>query len=579
MPHRTWRAALAAYASPATLALLLLGFAAGLPYMLVFSTLSVWLREAGVARETIGFASLIGLAYAFKWIWSPLLDQWRLPWLGRLGRRRSWLVLSQVMIALGLIGMALCDPQQHLTWLIAIAVMVAFASATQDIAVDAYRLEIAEDSRQAALAASYMLGYRVSALLATAGALYFAEWFGSTTKVYEYGAWASTYLVFALMIIPGLITSLWMREPHIDMPAQSSTSRFKLKDQLFSVLILLVMLISLPAMITGLLDRAWPRAALYALFLITCLSPWGQRQIAPVRDLLSQQRRQLLAAARGKVIPNFDFVHQAVSVIVLIVIMVTIAAAVKAYSTGAWPRGTLYALIALACFSAPGRLLMAPVVTPVSEFVQRYRWQALLLLGLIATYRMSDTVMGVMANVFYIDQGFTKEQIASVSKLFGLVMTLLGAGAGGLLIVRFGILPILFIGGAASAATNLMFVALSDMGPHLPMLTLSISCDNFSAGLATSAFVAYLSSLTNLKFSATQYAMLSSIMLLLPRLIGGYSGVMVEELGYHQFFMLTAIMGIPTLILIALQWTQERRRQNEQPPETATPPTERTEPP
>lgn len=563
MPHRSWRAAIAAYASPATLSLLLLGFAAGLPYMLVFSTLSVWLREAGVSRETIGFASLIGLAYAFKWIWSPLLDQWRLPLLGRLGRRRSWLVLSQALVGLGLVGMALCDPQTNLTWLIALAVVVAFASATQDIAIDAYRLEIAEDSRQAALAASYMTGYRISALLATAGALYFAEWFGSTAKLYEYGAWAGTYLLFALLMLPGLITSLWMREPLVDLPAQGNNSRFKLKHQLSSVLILLVMLISLPAMITGMLDRAWPRAALYAIFLITCLSPWGMRQILPVRELLSQQRRQLLVAARGKVMPNFDFVHQAVSIIVLIVILVTIAAAVKAFSSGAWPRGTMFLLITLACFSAAGRLLMAPVLTPISEFVQRYRWQALLLLGLIATYRMSDTVMGVMANVFYIDQGFTKEQIASVSKLFGLVMTLLGAAAGGVLIVRFGILPILFIGGVSSAATNLMFVALSDMGPHLNMLILTISCDNFSAGLATSAFVAYLSSLTNLKFSATQYALLSSIMLLLPRLIGGYSGVMVESVGYHNFFMLTALLGIPTLVLIAIQWGRDRQQPKE----------------
>src|SRR5690554_7269896 len=180
MSDNSWRTALQAYSSPATLALLLLGFAAGLPYMLVFSTLSVWLREAGVARETIGFASLIGLAYAFKWVWSPLLDQWRLPLLSSLGRRRSWLVLAQIIIACGLAGMAFSDPQKHLALLIGLAVVVAFASATQDIAIDAYRLEIAEDTKQAALAASYMVGYRVAGLLATAGALYFAEWFGST---------------------------------------------------------------------------------------------------------------------------------------------------------------------------------------------------------------------------------------------------------------------------------------------------------------------------------------------------------------------------------------------------------------
>jgi PAT family beta-lactamase induction signal transducer AmpG len=168
-----------------------------------------------------------------------------------------------------------------------------------------------------------------------------------------------------------------------------------------------------------------------------------------------------------------------------------------------------------------------------------------------------------MANVFYIDQGFTKDQIASVSKLFGLVMTLIGAGFGGLLIVRFGILPNLFIGGAASAATNLLFLMLTGMGADLQMLILTISADNFSAGLATAAFVAYLSSLTNLKFSATQYALLSSIMLLLPRLIGGYSGVMVEKLGYAQFFLATALLGIPTLMLIILQWRRERPQNND----------------
>jgi PAT family beta-lactamase induction signal transducer AmpG len=166
--------------------------------------------------------------------------------------------------------------------------------------------------------------------------------------------------------------------------------------------------------------------------------------------------------------------------------------------------------------------------------------------------------MGVMANVFYIDMGFSKDQIASISKLFGLFMTLFGAGAGGLLIVRFGIMPILFLGGIASAATNLLFAMLSGMGADVQMLIVTICFDNFSSGLATTAFVAYLSSLTNLKFSATQYALLSSIMLLLPRLLGGYSGTMVERVGYADFFSLTALLGIPTLLLILLQWRRER---------------------
>nr|WP_328821860.1 AmpG family muropeptide MFS transporter [Pseudomonas carbonaria] len=487
-----------------------MGFAAGLPYMLVFSTLSVWLREAGVARETIGFASLIGLAYAFKWVWSPLLDQWRLPLLGVLGRRRSWLVLSQSLVAIGLTGMALSDPQQHLSWLIALAVLVAFASATQDIAVDAYRLEIAEDNRQATLAASYMAGYRVAALLATAGALYFAEWFGSTGHSYSASAWSGTYLVFALLMVPALVTSLLIREPPVALRTQLAAARYGLTHQLVSVLVLIVLLVSVPALFTQLYNTDFHSV----LF-----------EGASLLDLLKEDR--------------------------------------------AFLRALLYLILTALCLSSMGRRGLAPVLTPVNDFVVRYRWQALLLLGLIATYRLSDTVLGVMANVFYIDQGFTKDQIASVSKLFGLVMTLLGAGFGGLLIIRFGILPILFIGGAASAATNLLFLMLASMGPNLQMLVVTISCDNFSAGLATAAFVAYLSSLTNLKFSATQYALLSSIMLLLPRLIGGYSGVMVEKFGYAQFFLITALLGVPTLIMILWQW---RSPPEPQPNHVATSP-------
>ena len=553
MSRETWRAALAAYASPASLTLLVLGFAAGLPAILVFSTLSVWLREAGVSRETIGFASWISLAYAFKWVWSPIQGSRHWSSIGGLGRRRSWLVLSQGVIALGLIGMALCNPQNNLTLLIALAVAVAFASATQDIAIDAYRLEIAEDKLQATLAASYMTGYRIAMLLASAGALFLAEWLGSTNLDYSQTAWATTYVAFALLILPGLITSLVIPEPEGAAPLPNEPSQYSFNHQLAGVGLLLVLLISVPAMINALIAQAWPRATLYGLFILGSLSPWGRSLLIPVRQMLHQAGQRQRPA-------RFDFVHQAVSVIVLIILMVSTTGMFQSYWGGYWPRGTMYLLICWGCLSAPGRILMGPVLTPITDFIMRYRWQALLLLGLIATYRMSDTVMGVMANVFYIDQGFSKDQIASVSKLFGLIMTLLGAAFGGLLIVRFNILPILFVGGAASAATNLMFMLLVEMGANLNMLIITISCDNFSGGLASTAFVAYLSSLTNLKFSATQYALLSSLMLLLPRLLGGYSGVMVEHLGYSDFFLVTALLGVPTLVLILWQWSRSRRQ-------------------
>jgi PAT family beta-lactamase induction signal transducer AmpG len=301
-------------------------------------------------------------------------------------------------------------------------------------------------------------------------------------------------------MLPGLITSTLISEPPVPAQVQETAQRYGFFRQLLSVVVLIVLLISVPALFAQLYDTE---------FSLLTGNPL---------DLFTEDR--------------------------------------------AFLRALLYGLLTALCLSALGRRSLAPVLTPVNDFIVRYRWQALLMLGLIATYRMSDTVMGVMANVFYIDIGFSKEQIASVSKVFGLIMTLLGAGVGGLLIVRFGILPILFVGGLAASLTNLLFAVLSSLGADLQMLVVTISCDNFSGGLATAAFVAYLSSLTNLKFSATQYALLSSIMLLLPRLIGGYSGTLVELVGYREFFVITALLGIPTLILIGVQWGRERQQPN-----------------
>jgi len=198
--------------------------------------------------------------------------------------------------------------------------------------------------------------------------------------------------------------------------------------------------------------------------------------------------------------------------------------------------------------------LWRAVISPFADFIRRYRWQAVLLLGLIASYRISDIVLGVIANVFYIDMGFSKTQIADVTKVFGIIMTLLGAVLGGVLVTRFGVMRILFLGALLSAATNLLFSLLAQTGPEIGMLMLVVAADNLSAGLATAAFVAYLSGLTNVSYSATQYALFSSVMLLFPKFIGGFSGVIVENIDYAAFFMLTAAMGLPVLALVALAW-------------------------
>ncbi|WP_353237842.1 MFS transporter [Limnohabitans sp.] len=422
---RTWREALRLYLQPASLRMLALGFAAGLPLLLVLGTLSFRLREAGIDRSTIGYLSWVGLAYGVKWMWAPLVDRMPIPWLTRqLGRRRSWLLLSQIVIAGGLVGMALNDPSQLLGPLVACALAVAIASATQDIALDAYRIESAEVNAQAALAASYQTGYRLAMIWAGAGVLWIAAWAqGEQTTGYAQSAWQVGYLVMALSMLPGMLVVLGSPEP---VPAP-----FK-----------------------------------------------------PARNVAE------------------------------------------------WLQGA--------------------VIEPFADFWLRYRWQAVLFLALIAVYRISDVVMGIMANPFYVDMGFTKSEVAGVTKVYGVIMTLVGAFVGGLLSARFGVMRVLMLGAVLSAASNLLFVWLSGVGHDVQALVWVISADNLASGIASAAFIAYLSSLTNISYSATQYALLSSMMLLLPKFIAGFSGDFVDAYGYAHFFTATAWLGVPVLVLVVL---------------------------
>jgi len=401
-----------------------LGFSAGLPLLLVLGTLGFWLREAGIDRSTIGYLSWVALFYAGKWLWAPLVDRVPILFLTkRLGRRRSWLLFAQALIIFGLIGMATTDPKQNLEPIVWFALLVAFGSATQDIALDAFRIESAKAQYQAALAASYQTGYRLAMIWAGAGALWLAARAETTTGVYLAEAWQFAYLCMALSIGVGVVTTL--------------------------------------------------------------LSPEPQAVLLP-----------------------------------------------KARSAGQWLRQTL--------------------IQPFADFIGRYRWQAFLILGLIAIYRISDVVMGIMANPFYVDMGYTKDEVAAITKVFGVIMTLLGAFLGGLLTMRFGVMRVLFLGGVLSAASNLLFAWLSTRGHDLNGLVWVISADNLSSGIASAAFIAYLSSLTNVQYSATQYALFSSMMLLLPKWFAGFSGVYVDTFGYEHFFIATSLIGIPVLILITL---------------------------
>ena len=426
LPFR-WLDTLFIYLSPTSLRMLALGFSAGLPLLLVLGTLSFRLREAGIDRATIGFLSWVGLAYGFKWVWAPLVDRLSIPVLTPLmGRRRSWLLVAQVAIVVGLLGMAVSNPQDSLTPLVGFALLVAFGSATQDIALDAFRIESAQARLQAVLAASYQTGYRLAMIWAGAGVFWIAakaELGGLPAGTYQDAAWAWAYTVMALSMGLGMATVLFSPEP-------------------------------------------------------------TTVDLQPAHNLRS------------------------------------------------W--------------------LQVAVVAPLSEFIRRYRWHAVLVLALIGTYRISDIVMGIMANPFYVDMGYSKEEVATVTKLYGVVMTLVGAFVGGVMVLRWGVMQVLMLGAVLSALTNLLFAWLALLGHDVYALIAVVSADNLSSGIASAAFIAYLSSLTNVQYSATQYALFSSLMLLLPKFLAGFSGVAVDAGGYAWFFTGTAALGLPVLLLVWL---------------------------
>ncbi|SEN00472.1 AmpG family muropeptide MFS transporter [Brachymonas denitrificans] len=420
----TWRESLRVYLEPASLRMLALGFSAGLPLLLVLGTLSFRLREAGIDRATIGFLSWVGLAYGFKWVWAPLVDRVPIPLLTRwLGRRRSWLLLAQLGIVGGLVAMALGNPQQGLFAVTAAALVVAFSSATQDIALDAFRIESAETEKQAALAATYQTGYRLAMIWAGAGVLWLAAGAETAGSGYQNQAWMTAYLVMAASMLVGIVTVLLAPEP---VPVAQPSPR----------------------------------------------------------------------------------------------------------TPGEWLRQTL--------------------VDPFADFFRRYRWQAALILALIGVYRISDVVMGIMANPFYVDMQYTKAEVAAVTKIYGVIMTLVGAYVGGILSMRFGVMRILMLGAITSAISNLLFAWLAGHGHDVNALIVVVSADNLAGGIASAAFIAYLSSLTNIQYSATQYALFSSLMLLLPKFVAGWSGAFVDQFGYATFFTSTALLGLPVLVLVWL---------------------------
>ncbi|GAA0577399.1 AmpG family muropeptide MFS transporter [Halomonas salifodinae] len=430
--HRSWRGALAIYLRAPVITMLFLGFSAGLPFLLVFSTLSAWLRSDGVEVAAIGFFAWIGMLYSIKFFWAPVVDRLALPLLTRrLGQRRSWMLLAQLMIALGLAALASLEPQGNLPLVAACALLVAFGSATQDIAIDAFRIESAPEDMQAAMASTYIIGYRGGLLAAGAGALYVAAAV----------SWEAAYLSMAALVGVGVITVLLRPEP----------ARLSLTTQLIHE----------------------PRV------------------------------RAFLRVSRGR--PKW------------------------LRRLGAW--------------------LIGAVVCPFTDFFTRHRRKALWLLVFVAVFRISDLAMASMANPLYIDLGFTLATIANVTNIFGIAMSISGGLLGGLLVARYGIGSILVLGATAATLTNLLFAALALTGQSLPLLVMAIVGDNLANGLASAVFIAFLSSLTSKAYTATQYALFSSLMTLPGKFLSGFGGLVVATEGYATFFVISTLLGLPAIAL------------------------------
>lgn len=413
-----WIDTLRVYTTRRQLTVFGLGFSSGLPFPLVYMTLSAWLAESGVSRTEIGLLSLAATAYSLKYLWSPLVDRVPIPILGRLlGRRRSWMLVAQLAVAGAIVGLSRTSPGTDLATTALWAVILAFASATQDIVVDAYRVELLEEHELGAGAANVVFGYRISWLVSSAGCLVLAEWYG----------WNTAILAMAAAMAIGITTVLLSREPEARNAAVATSTE-----------------------------------------------------------------------ARG------------------------LAAA------WVWIREA--------------------IVAPFADFLRRPGW--VLVLAFVLFYKYGDYLINVMSNPFYLNLGFTKTEIAAISKVWGLIATLTGVFLGGLLVAKAGLLRALLIGGVLQALSNLVYVGLALAGASLPWLTLTIAVENLAGGLGTAAFVAYLSSLCSVAYTATQYALLTAFSAIARQVFASIGGWLADQMSWAWFFGVTTIAALPGLVLL-----------------------------
>ena len=416
MIKQNWLETAKIYFDRRMLAMLGLGFSSGFPFLLVGGTLALWLTDAKISLEMIGLFALVKIPYSFKWVWSPMVDRLCLPLFGRLGRRRGWALFSQIVLILGIIGMAATNPAQSITVLMILALLSVFASATQDIVLDAFRVESFASTEQGAGAAVFILGYRLGCIFSGAGALLLA------TVI----SWNEVYVLMSLGALIGIISIFLCPEP------QAATS---------------------------------------------CQPLAGNNVLQKIKNFY-----------------------------------------------------------------------LTAVKAPIKDFIKRRDWKVIMLFVMV--YKLCDAYMAPMSMPFYDAMGFSKEEIAYVTKIFGMLATIIGGLWGGLVVKRYGIVKSLILGSLLQGLTTLMFVVQTYVGHNLSVLMLTISLDNLAGGMSTTFFVAYISSLCNVTYTATQYALLSSFMSLVRDLLSSTSGFLVQISSWSVFFTLTTLMSLPGLILI-----------------------------
>ena len=462
--------------------MIMLGFSSGLPILLVFSTLSVWLTKAGIERSTVTLFSWAGFAYAFKFLWSPLVDKVNIPFFSSMGHRRSWLLLTQLLIIFSLILTSINDPQNNIYITAVCITLVAFFSATQDIIIDAYRIESVDQKLQGSLSSTYIAGYRIGMLVGGAGSLWLASFWGA--EVYEHNVWKKVYLTMSLLMLIGIFANLVSHEPNQKRIFSNKTNlHFKFFINILISVIIFIFIYS------------------------NIYNPFTDKNLS-----------------------SFLF-----TIIKLIICFLC---------------SSIYILILIKLKLQDRLIIKESYLNPIKNFIDRYGKLALLILLLISLYRMADVVMGVMANIFYLEKGYSISEIATYSKFFGVFATIVGGLFGGYFAMRFGTMITLFIGALIASLSNLLFAWLASTEANIKYLISVITADNISSGFAGAAFVIYLSGLTSIRFTATQYALFSSLMLFLPKLIAGYSGAWVDVMGYQNYFITTALIGIPVLFLI-----------------------------